>query len=186
MNANCSTTISNDLTNNLCGSSNDGYSQLPQLILASGQIMQGVQVAQLLIPSTQGKLHFQFHFIFSLCWMKWWKHVDWTTSVLSLWRILGIATQTILTIPMSQQVSSSEQLAQTIAASNNFTSNQQALQHQKQHPGAHQMSSILASASLLSQQSHQQKQQQGTYDRHISSNSSNTLSNNLTRQFWYF
>lgn len=29
---------------------------MPQLILASGQIMQGVQVAQLLIPSAQGNL----------------------------------------------------------------------------------------------------------------------------------
>lgn len=83
---------------------------------------------------------------------------------------------------MSQQVSSSEQLAQTIAASNNFTTNQQALQHQKQHQGAHQISNILASASLLSQQSHQQKQQQGMYARrvlpiflHIFLNSSRTV-----------
>lgn len=32
-----------------------GSSQLPQLILASGQLIQGVQGAQLLIPTSQGK-----------------------------------------------------------------------------------------------------------------------------------
>ncbi len=32
-----------------------GNSQLPQLILASGQLIQGVQGAQLLIPTSQGK-----------------------------------------------------------------------------------------------------------------------------------
>lgn len=46
-----------------------GTSQLPQLILASGQILQGIQGAQLLIPTAQ-----------------------------------GLTTQTILTIPVSQQV----------------------------------------------------------------------------------
>lgn len=46
-----------------------GNSQLPQLILASGQILQGIQGAQLLIPTPQ-----------------------------------GLTTQTILTIPVSQQV----------------------------------------------------------------------------------
>lgn len=70
--------------------------------------------------------------------------------------VKGIASQTILTIPMSQQVNSSEQFAQTIAASNNFSTNQQVHQHQKQQ-GSHQMPNMLASASLLSQQ----KQQQG-------------------------
>lgn len=32
-----------------------GCSQMPQLILASGQLIQGVQGAQLLIPTSQGK-----------------------------------------------------------------------------------------------------------------------------------
>lgn len=76
---------------------------------------------------------------------------------------IGITTQTILTIPMCQQPGSSEQLAQTIAASNNFTASQHQKQQkqQQQQQGAHQMSNILASASLLSPQTHQQKQQQG-------------------------
>lgn len=47
-------------------------SQLPQLILASGQILQGIQGAQLLIPTSQ-----------------------------------GLTTQTILTIPVSQQMGAS-------------------------------------------------------------------------------
>lgn len=46
-----------------------GNNQLPQLILASGQILQGIQGAQLLIPTSH-----------------------------------GLTTQTILTIPVSQQV----------------------------------------------------------------------------------
>lgn len=71
LNANCSTTIPNDLTNNLCGSSNDGYTQMPQLILASGQLMQGVQVAQLLIPSTQGLSDFLWADFFLLVNSKW-------------------------------------------------------------------------------------------------------------------
>lgn len=33
-------------------------SQMPQLILASGQLVQGVQGAQLLIPTSQGKLFY--------------------------------------------------------------------------------------------------------------------------------
>lgn len=33
----------------------NGASQMPQLILASGQLVQGVQGAQLLIPTSQGK-----------------------------------------------------------------------------------------------------------------------------------
>ncbi|XP_055916106.1 POU domain, class 6, transcription factor 2 isoform X2 [Eupeodes corollae] len=48
--------------------------QMPQLILASGQLVQGVQGAQLLIPTAQ-----------------------------------GIAVQTILTIPVSQQINTNEQ-----------------------------------------------------------------------------
>lgn len=57
--------------------------QMPQLILASGQLVQGIQGAQLLIPTPQ-----------------------------------GIATQTILTIPVSQQMSSGDQLVQSLAAMN--------------------------------------------------------------------
>ncbi|XP_063708393.1 POU domain, class 6, transcription factor 2 isoform X2 [Culicoides brevitarsis] len=56
--------------------------QLPQLILASGQLIQGIQGAQLLIPTSQ-----------------------------------GVTTQTILTIPVSQQIASSvtkEQIFQNI------------------------------------------------------------------------
>ncbi|GAB0099922.1 POU domain [Sergentomyia squamirostris] len=80
---------------NAGGSASDGgapppipSAQLPQLILASGQLMQGIQGAQLLIPTSQ-----------------------------------GIATQTILTIPVSQQVHSNEQLVQHLAALTNGTSN---------------------------------------------------------------
>ncbi|XP_059622694.1 POU domain, class 6, transcription factor 1 isoform X2 [Phlebotomus argentipes] len=64
-----------------------GSAQLPQLILASGQLVQGIQGAQLLIPTSQ-----------------------------------GIATQTILTIPVSQQVHSNEQLVQHLAALSNGSS----------------------------------------------------------------
>lgn len=39
-----------------------GGSQLPQLILASGQLIQGVQGAQLLIPTSQGKYNFEYNF----------------------------------------------------------------------------------------------------------------------------
>ncbi|XP_055707141.1 POU domain, class 6, transcription factor 2 isoform X2 [Phlebotomus papatasi] len=65
-----------------------GSAQLPQLILASGQLVQGIQGAQLLIPTSQ-----------------------------------GIATQTILTIPVSQQVHSNEQLVQHLAALSNGNAN---------------------------------------------------------------
>lgn len=59
LNANCSAAIATELANSLCGTANETFSpQMPQLILASGQLMQGVQVAQLLIPSTQGKIDF--------------------------------------------------------------------------------------------------------------------------------
>ncbi|XP_055692535.1 POU domain, class 6, transcription factor 1 isoform X3 [Lutzomyia longipalpis] len=68
------------------GSGAIGSAQLPQLILASGQLVQGIQGAQLLIPTSQ-----------------------------------GIATQTILTIPVSQQVHSNEQLVQHLAALSNGT-----------------------------------------------------------------
>uniref|UniRef100_A0A182MYQ0 POU domain protein n=1 Tax=Anopheles dirus TaxID=7168 RepID=A0A182MYQ0_9DIPT len=72
--------------------------QMPQLLLASGQIMQGIQGAQLLIPTSQ-----------------------------------GIATQTILTIPVGQQVisnMSSEALLQSLNFNNslNETLNSQAAQ----------------------------------------------------------
>ncbi|KFB37686.1 hypothetical protein ZHAS_00004935 [Anopheles sinensis] len=61
--------------------------QMPQLLLASGQIMQGIQGAQLLIPTSQ-----------------------------------GIATQTILTIPVGQQVISSMS-SETLLQSLNFNNN---------------------------------------------------------------
>ncbi|XP_049294000.1 POU domain, class 6, transcription factor 2 isoform X1 [Anopheles funestus] len=72
--------------------------QMPQLLLASGQIMQGIQGAQLLIPTSQ-----------------------------------GIATQTILTIPVGQQVisnMSSEALLQSLNFNNSLseTLNSQAAQ----------------------------------------------------------
>ncbi|XP_035785325.1 POU domain, class 6, transcription factor 2-like isoform X2 [Anopheles albimanus] len=60
--------------------------QMPQLLLASGQIMQGIQGAQLLIPTSQ-----------------------------------GIATQTILTIPVGQQVISSMS-SEALLQSLNFNS----------------------------------------------------------------
>lgn len=77
---------------------------------------------------------------------------------------LGISTQTILTIPVSQQVNSNEQLAQTLAALNNCPSNQQVHQHQKQsqQSTSHQMPNLLGTPGLLAQQSQQpQKTQQG-------------------------
>lgn len=82
--------------------------QMPQLILASGQIVQGIQGAQLLIPTSQ-----------------------------------GIATQTILTIPVGQQVisnMSSENLLQCLnfntVANNNFNEmlNQTSHHHSHHHP----------------------------------------------------
>lgn len=64
---------SNDLGSGLPALSGPlGNSQMPQLILASGQILQGIQGAQLLIPTPQ-----------------------------------GLTTQTILTIPVTQQMGSS-------------------------------------------------------------------------------
>lgn len=76
----------------------------------------------------------------------------------------GISTQTILTIPVSQQVNSNEQLAQTLAALNNCPTNQQVHQHQKQQQqqSSHQMPNLLTTPTLLAQQSPQpQKPQQG-------------------------
>ncbi|XP_062712649.1 POU domain, class 6, transcription factor 2 isoform X5 [Aedes albopictus] len=81
--------------------------QMPQLILASGQIVQGIQGAQLLIPTSQ-----------------------------------GIATQTILTIPVGQQVisnMSSENLLQCLnfntVANNNFNEMlNQSSHHHHHHP----------------------------------------------------
>lgn len=70
------------------GAPGGGGSQMPQFILASGQLVQGIQGAQLLIPTPQ-----------------------------------GISTQTILTIPMTQQLNSNEQLVQSLAALTNGTSN---------------------------------------------------------------
>lgn len=61
-----------------------GSSQLPQLILASGQILQGIQGAQLLIPTPQ-----------------------------------GLTTQTILTIPLSQQMGPSGPLDMNSNETNN-------------------------------------------------------------------
>lgn len=79
----------------------------------------------------------------------------------------GISTQTILTIPVSQQVNSNEQLAQTLAALNNCPTNQQVHQHQKQQQqqqqSSHQMPNLLGSPGLLAQQSQAtQKPQPGT------------------------
>ncbi|XP_055372819.1 POU domain, class 6, transcription factor 2 [Condylostylus longicornis] len=71
--------------NNLvgCNSPSAGIQQMPQLILASGQLVQGVQGAQLLIPTSQ-----------------------------------GISVQTILTIPVSQQINTNEQFLQNYSALN--------------------------------------------------------------------
>ncbi|XP_055631926.1 putative uncharacterized protein DDB_G0277255 isoform X2 [Toxorhynchites rutilus septentrionalis] len=95
-------------------------SQMPQLILASGQIGQGIQGAQLLIPTSQ-----------------------------------GIATQTILTIPMGQQVissMSSENLLQCLnfntVANNNFNDmlNQSTHHH---HPGNAAFAAAAAAAAAV-------------------------------------
>lgn len=67
------------IAGNLSPGLNLNQNQMPQLILASGQLVQGIQGAQLLIPTPQ-----------------------------------GIATQTILTIPVSQQINTNEQLAQSL------------------------------------------------------------------------
>ena len=37
---------------------------MPQLILASGQLVQGIQGAQLLIPTSQGKYTFDYAYIY--------------------------------------------------------------------------------------------------------------------------
>jgi hypothetical protein len=42
-------------------SSQPQQSTMPQLILASGQLVQGIQGAQLLIPTSQGTILFLFH-----------------------------------------------------------------------------------------------------------------------------
>lgn len=84
-------------------------SQMPQFILASGQLVQGIQGAQLLIPTPQGKTNLMkkiFLFFFNIFFL-----------------FLGISTQTILTIPMTQQLNSNEQLVQSLAALTNGTSN---------------------------------------------------------------
>lgn len=120
--------------------------------------MQGVQVAQLLIPSPQGerKCHYiafrckKLYFFFQCIFFCFIQHK-------------GISTQTILTIPVSQQLNSNEQLAQTLAALNNCPTNQPVHPHQKQQQqSSHQMPNLLASPSLLAQQSPQPpKPQQG-------------------------
>lgn len=67
----------------------------------------------------------------------------------------------ILTIPVSQQVSSNEQLAQTLAALNNCSTNQQVHQHQKQQQSSHQMPNLMSSPSLITQPSQQTPKPQG-------------------------
>lgn len=67
------------LTGNISPGLDINPTQMPQLILASGHLVQGIQAAQLLIPTPQ-----------------------------------GIATQTILTIPVSQQMNANEQLVQSL------------------------------------------------------------------------
>lgn len=78
--------------------------QLPQLILASGQLIQGIQGAQLLIPTSQGRFFFYSLFV--------------SVKKLIFWFFgSGVTTQTILTIPVSQQIASSvtkEQIFQNI------------------------------------------------------------------------
>uniref|UniRef100_A0A182QDK9 POU domain protein n=1 Tax=Anopheles farauti TaxID=69004 RepID=A0A182QDK9_9DIPT len=129
--------------------------QMPQLLLASGQIMQGIQGAQLLIPTSQ-----------------------------------GIATQTILTIPVGQQVisnMSSEALLQSLNFSNslNETLNSQAAQAAaaaaaaaaasggifatpRDASGSSSTGSGLLSTQLLASGAHslQQQQQQQTPPQH--------------------
>lgn len=65
--------------------------------------------------------------------------------------IKGIATQTILTIPVSQQINSNEQLVQTLAAFNNCATNhqlQQQHQQQQQQQQSHQMQSVQQNPGL--------------------------------------
>ncbi|XP_065086941.1 POU domain, class 6, transcription factor 2 isoform X2 [Ochlerotatus camptorhynchus] len=96
--------------------------QMPQLILASGQIVQGIQGAQLLIPTSQ-----------------------------------GIATQTILTIPVGQQVisnMSSENLLQCLnfntVANNNFNEMlNQSAHHHPHHPGNAAFAAAAAAAAAV-------------------------------------
>lgn len=82
----------------------------------------------------------------------------------------GVSTQTILTIPVSQQVNSNEQLAQTLAALNSCPTNQHVHSHQKQQQqkSTNQLPNLLASPTLLAQQSQQpSKSQQGNKSRHF-------------------
>lgn len=74
---------------------------MPQLILASGQLVQGIQGAQLLIPTSQGKAKYLKYIL-----------LGWRTPFLAA----GLATQTILTIPVNH-VNSSDQMV-NLALSN--------------------------------------------------------------------
>lgn len=56
---------------------------------------------------------------------------------------IGITTQTILAIPVNNQINSNEQFIQTLAALNNCAINQQMKQPQKQREEPFQVSTML-------------------------------------------
>lgn len=120
--------------------------------------MQGVQVAQLLIPSPQGIYRNFMEFCSDSMVFFYNQPKNFDNS------FEGVSTQTILTIPVSQQVNSNEQLAQTLAALNSCPTNQHVHSHQKQQQqkSTNQLPNLLASPTLLAQQSQQPpKPQQG-------------------------
>lgn len=116
-----------------------GGMQMPQLILASGQLIQGVQGAQLLIPTAQGTfIYLGQQYVTSRvedCVNRYRKFKCVLKHVTHIF--IGITTQTILTIPVSQQLSSNEQLVQTLAALNNGAVSLSNLQHMQSHQQHH-------------------------------------------------
>ncbi|XP_055592479.1 POU domain, class 6, transcription factor 2-like isoform X4 [Uranotaenia lowii] len=135
---------------------------MPQLILASGQIVQGIQVAQLLIPTSQ-----------------------------------GIATQTILTIPVGQQVisnMSSENLLQCLnfntvasaaanAASFGDLLNQSAGHHPHHHHHHHHAATVgsaaFAAAAAAAAAVNATRESPVTVNSAINSTASSLLTNPL-------
>lgn len=102
--------------------------QLPQLILTSGQLVQGIQGAQVLIPTPQGEF----------------LTADWNLKLLLAFP--GITSQTILTIPVSQQLPTNLSIDQLIQSLSNITQKQ----HQQQQQNEHMSASATSTNHVLS------------------------------------
>lgn len=84
--------------------------QMPQLVLASGQLGQGIQGAQVLIPTSQGLiLDFEFNIL----------------TLIYFFHSPGITSQTILTIPVSQQLPTNLTIDQLLQALSSVAQKQQ-------------------------------------------------------------